>query len=98
MDTCNWMTYRRDCDGHYSVVHEGLPVCRYETNIKRCKSYKPTYECYDAWNRCDMDYLFTEVETKTTKTVRDVFGNRYRQFVRKHRPVNTYRTDIYLNY
>jgi hypothetical protein len=24
-DTSNWMTYRKDYDGHYSVVHEGLP-------------------------------------------------------------------------
>jgi hypothetical protein len=74
------------------------PIYRREAVIKRDLRFKPEFEVYDRWNKCDMDYLFTEVETKTTKTRRDVFGNAYRQLVRKHRPVSTLRTELYLNY
>ena len=110
-DTGNWMTYRKDNCGHYSVVREGLPrisgvslysypeyINRYETVIRRDRSYKPDLEVFDVWNRCDMDYKFTEIETKTTKTRRDVYGNKYRQYVHKGRPISTLKTELYLNY
>jgi hypothetical protein len=100
----NWVTYRRDSNGNYSEVHKGLPSyndeprCIYETEIRRDRRFKPVYDVYDTWNSEPMEYQFTEVETKTTKTYRDIFRNKYRQVVLKHRPVNTYRTELYLNY
>lgn len=107
-DASNWCTYRRDSTGHYDLIREGLPtyikefevgepVYRYETKIKRSRDFNPW--CKIRWFGDKYDYLFTEIETKTTKTRRDVFSNyRGRQIVRKCRPESTYRTEIYLNY
>ena len=88
-DTCNWMTYRRDCDGHYSVVHEGLP---------RISGYcydEASSDCYIPYCRPYPRWLYTEVRTKTRKVRTDVFDNGRRLIYRRYRPTYTYRTEIY---
>lgn len=45
-DTNYWMTYRKDYDGHYSVVHEGLPRVisgYYWENYPTIKYCEPCY-------------------------------------------------------
>jgi len=106
-DTSNWMTYHRDGNGHYSVVHEGLPRVAelyrskyreveygedkylYDTIVRPDSTYRPWY-CPRNW-----EYDFTEIETKTTKTRRDIYRRGNRMLVRKQRPVRTLKTEIY---
>jgi len=50
-DTNYWMTYRRDYDGHYSVVHEGLPStvefvpCYRPEKIRICRRRLSCWGC-----------------------------------------------------
>jgi hypothetical protein len=98
-----WMTYHRDNNGHYSEVHSGLPTScerrfydepeyRFEKELRFKDSFIPGYYYGD------LDYVYSAVDTKTTRTHRDVFSNGRRLITRKYRPVSTYNTRVFLNY
>jgi hypothetical protein len=107
-DNRRWETWHKGNDGHYEVVRPGLPCIQginscdewptyrydqphyYETIAKKVNPRKPWY-----YFRDNLDYLYTAVETKTTKVRKDVFDNGRRLITRKYRPVSTYRTDLY---
>jgi len=78
-------------------IEVGEPTYRYETEIKRSDILNPWCDIRDCGRR--YRYLFTELETKSIKTRRDVFSDyNGRQIVRKCRPEKIYKTEIFLDY
>jgi hypothetical protein len=79
-DTARWMTYRKDGNGHYDVVHEGLPTATrtlfYECHKDNSRFYAKDY----GYEPIVKDYYY-ERPTSSSQRSTEYYGSYVKKVV-----------------